>query len=129
MEKVEYWRANDGTEFDTEKECYEYEHQYDELSKKVTLLRDFNHPLQRTGNFATDYEICQVMIIPDDETAEEILDFATEHGVESPFDRFNGLPVVGGTYYYDNNYWHCLEYEIATAQEKLERAHYLASTI
>lgn len=128
MEKIEYWRADDGTEFDTEKECYEYEHKYDELSKKVTLLRDFDHPLRRTGNFATDFEIAQVMIIPDDETAEQILDFATEHGVENPFDRFNGLPVTAGTYYYDDS-WHCLEYDIFIAQEKLDRAHCAASKI
>lgn len=128
MEKIEYWRADDGTEFDTEKECYEYEHQYDELSKKVILLRDFDHPLQRTGNFATDYEISQVMIIPDDETAEQILDFATEHGVESPFDRFNGLPVTAGTYYYDDS-WHCLEYDSFIIQEKFDRIHCTASRI
>ena len=128
MEKVEYWRADDGTEFDTEKECYEYEHKYDELSKKVTLLRDFDHPLRRTGNFATDFEIAQVMIISDDETAEQILDFATEHGVENPFDRFNGLPVTAGTYYYDNS-WHCLEYDSFIIQEKLDRIHCAASKI
>ena len=120
MRKVEYWVAEDGEEFDTEKECYEYEHQHDDLARKVILIDRHGNRLNNTGNFKKDIEDCYEMIVDDDETAVELMDFFKYQDVESPWDRFNGLDVVAGHYYYENG-WHCLEDEIRELENRFHR--------
>ncbi len=119
MRKVEYWVAEDGEEFDTEKECYEYEHKYDALAGKIILFENERTPLHRTSMLDYDIQKASAMYIPNDETALELMEFMTELGTEHPWDRFNGLDVEAGYYYYENSEWHNAERELENAERKL----------
>ena len=120
MRKVEYWVAEDGEEFDTEKACYDYEHQHDDLARKVTLIDRDGNLLSNPATFKNNIDESLEMIVPDDETAVELMDFFKYEGAESPWDRFNGLDVVAGHYYYTNG-WHCVEAEIRELEDRFHR--------
>lgn len=120
MRKVEYWVAEDGEEFDTEKECYEYEHQFDDLASRVILINSFNTVLDGLLNLKGAIEECSEMIVDDDKTAVELMDFFKYQGMESPWDKFNGLDVVAGHYYYEDG-WHCVEDEIRKLEDRFHR--------
>ena len=120
MRKVEYWVAEDGNEFDTEKECYDYEHRYDDLARKVTLIDRDGNLLSNSSTFKNNIDESLEMIIPDDETAVELMDFFKYEGGESPWDRFNGLDVVAGHYYYTNG-WHSIEAEIRELENRFHK--------
>ena len=119
MRKVEYWVAEDGEEFDTEKECYDYEHQHDDLASRVVLIDD-GRRVDTFTNFRKAIEDCEEMIVDDDETAVELMDFFKYQGIESPWDRFNGLDVVAGHYYYEDG-WHSVEAEIRELENRFHR--------
>lgn len=119
MRKVEYWVAEDGEQFDTEKACYDYEHQHDDLASRVVLIDDGKR-IDPFTNFRKAIEDCYEMIIPDDETAVELMDFFKYEGLESPWDIFNGLEVVAGHYYYEDG-WSCIESEIRELEDRLYR--------
>lgn len=120
MYKVEYWVAEDGEEFDTEEACYEHEHQHDDLARKVILIDRYGNRLNNTANFKNDIEDCIEMIVDDDETAVELMDYFKYQCMESPWDRFNGLDVVAGHYYYENG-WRCVESEIKELENRFHR--------
>lgn len=120
MRKVEYWVAEDGEEFDTEEECYDYEHRYDDLARKAVLIDTRGNRLNNTANFRNDIGNCIEMIIDDDETAVELMDYFKYQGIESPWDRFNCLEVVAGHYYFEDN-WHCIETEIKELENRFRR--------
>lgn len=121
MKKVEYWVAEDGEEFDTEAECYDYEHKHDNLARKVILIDRNGNRLDNTATFRNNIEDCIEMIVDDDETAVKLMDFFKYEGIESPWDKFNGLDVVAGHYYYDDYGWHCLEAEIRKLENRFHR--------
>ena len=120
MKKIEYWVAEDGEEFDSEKECYDYEHRHDNLASKVTLIDRDGNLLDNTATFRKNIEDCYEMIIDDDETAVRLMDFFKYEGAESPWDRYNGLDVVAGHYYYENG-WRCVEDEIRKLEDRFHR--------
>ena len=121
MRKVEYWVAEDGEEFDTEEACYEHEHQHDDLASKIVLIDSFNIVLDGCSNLKKAIEDCCEIIVDDDETAVELMDFFKYEGMESPWDKFNGLDVVAGHYYYDDYGWHCVESEIKELENRFHR--------
>ena len=118
MRKVEYWVAEDGEEFDTEEACYDYEHKHDDLARKVILIDRDGNRLDNTATFRNNIEDCIEMIVDDDETAVELMDYFKYEGMESPWDKFNGLDVVAGHYYYKNG-WRCVETEIKELEDRL----------
>lgn len=120
MKKVEYWVAEDGEEFDSEKACYDYEHQHDDLASKVTLIDRDGNLLSNPSTFRNNIEDCYEMIIDDDETAVRLMDYFKYEGAESPWDKFNGLDVVAGHYYYENG-WRCIEAEIKELKKRFHR--------
>ena len=121
MRKVEYWVAEDGEEFDTENACYEHEHRYDDLASRVVLIDSFNIVLDGLSNLKKAIEDCCEMIVDDDETAVELMDFFKYQGMESPWDKFNGLDVVAGHYYYDDYGWCCIEAEMKELENRFHR--------
>lgn len=120
MRKVEYWVAEDGEEFDTEAACYEHEHQHDDLARKVILIDRHGNRLNNSASFKRNIEDCLEMIVDDDETAVELMDYFKYEGAESPWDRFNGLDVVAGHYYYEGG-WHCVETEIKKLENRFHK--------
>ena len=120
MRKVEYWVAEDGEEFDTEKACYDYEHQHDDLASRVVLIDD-GRRIDPFANFRKAVEECEEIIVDDDETAVELMGFFKYQGIESPWDKFNGLDVVAGHYFYDDYGWHCVEAEIRELENRFHR--------
>ncbi len=120
MRKVEYWVAEDGEQFDTEKECYDYEHKDDELANAIILFEDEDTILERTLIFKNDLEHAHGFYVPSDEIAEELMLFFNYNGMESPWDKWNGLPVQAGHYTWEDDGWHCLEAEIKILEKRLE---------
>lgn len=121
MRKVEYWVAEDGEEFDTEDACYEHEHRYDDLARKVILIDRDGNRLDNTATFRNNIENCIEMIVDDDEIAVELMDYFKYEGMESPWDRFNGFDVVAGHYYYGDCGWRCIETEIRELENRFHR--------
>ena len=120
MRKVEYWVAEDGEEFDSEEACYEYEHQHDDLASKVVLIDRNGNRLDNTATFRNNIEDCYEMIIDDDETAVRLMDYFKYEGAKSPWNKFNGLDMVAGHYYYENG-WRCIEAEIKELKKRFHR--------
>lgn len=117
MRKVEYWIASDGKEFDTEKECYDHEHQYDDLASKITLL-DINFNPIRTDNFIADVEDAYCIIVEDDEAAFDLNEFMRINHIENPYECCD---IVAGHYYYDDYGWHSVEQDIEFAEDQLRK--------
>ena len=120
MRKVEYWVAEDGEEFDTEKECYDYEHKYDNLANAITLFKNEDTILEKTSNFKNDLEIAYGFYVPSYEVAEALKHFFDYNGMENPWDNWNNLPLQAGHYTWENDGWHCLEEEICRLEKKFE---------
>lgn len=120
MRKVEYWVAEDGEEFETEKECYDYEHKDDELANAIILFKDEDTILERTSIFKKDLELAHGFYVPTDDLAEELMDFFDYNRMESPWGMFSGLPVRAGHYTWEDDGWHCLEEEIKILEKRLE---------
>lgn len=104
MRKVEYWIANDGKEFSTEEECFEYEFAQVELSDSIFLLTKDDCSLNKTQDFIQDLNKCYGIIIDDDFTAETLKNFFEFRGLEnSPWEDEN--EVAAGHYFYSKNEW------------------------
>ena len=129
MRKVEYWVAEDGEEFDTEKECYDYEHKDDKLANAITLFKNEDDLLERTSIFKNDLELAHGFYVPTDEIAEELMDFFNYNGMENPWDKWNGLPVQAGHYTWEDDGWHCLEEEVEILRNRLEYFYKIRNTI
>ena len=86
----------------------------------MTLIDRDGNLLDNTATFRKNIDDCYEMIVPDDETAVRLMDFFKYEGAESPWDRYNGLDVVAGHYYYENG-WRCVEDEIRKLEDRFHR--------
>lgn len=99
--------SDDGTEFDTEEECLEYEAVYKDTSS-VVLLDDEKHPLDMS-DLAGAFDSCIYIHIVKEQEARLLLDYVESYcSCGLPRDAIE----EGHTYVYDdwsgyaeNNYW------------------------
>lgn len=99
--------SDDGTEFDTEEECLEYEAVYKDTSS-VVLLDDEKRPLDMS-DLAGAFDSCIYIHIVKEQEARLLLDYVESYcGCGLPRDGIK----EGHTYVYDdyygfsgNNYW------------------------
>lgn len=86
MKKVVTWIADDETEFETEQECWRYEHRLDGVKDSVIFLDDEFRPIE--FDLANIYELFQYIIIRDAEKAPAV--FEELHSYEWCFVRPDG---------------------------------------
>jgi hypothetical protein len=107
--------ANDGTEFENEKECFDYEHQFDGIINSDVKFWDLQrNPLDK-ADIRNCLEICCVMYIPNQETAKIVNDAFNYFGIETPWSETVSDFDIG--YFYYENYWVNIDKEIASLNE------------
>lgn len=72
MKKVVTWVAEDETEFDTEEECYAYEHRYDGVMDAAVFLDDEFNVIEQ--DFEQIYDRFVYIVIKDKEKAPGLFD-------------------------------------------------------
>ena len=70
MKKVVTWVAEDETEFDTEEECWAYEHRYDGVMDAAVFLDDEFNVIEQ--DFEQIYKYFQYIAVKDAEKAKEL---------------------------------------------------------
>ena len=120
MKEIHYYVADDGTKFNEEKECFNYE--FNQKIKGIvnTDLKMFDENYEKITNYTYDsiseaYAI-QVLTI---KGAEFLVNWADEWGIETPFDSWdikNKDEDLLGTWVYD-----ALDYGGWTHLDKLKR--------
>lgn len=111
MRKVEYWEADNGKEFETEEECYEYEHRFDVIKERAIIYTVDGKPFD-FNRYSVDYCVCECggMYVPDVETAQALKDVFDEEGYSSPWDNWDE-EFSTGFFYFDDE-WVNLDTEI-----------------
>ena len=107
--------ADDGMEFETEKECFEYEHKHDDIVNSDVKFWDLQRQPLDKADIKNCLEICYAMYIPNEEIAEKVNDAFNYFGIESPWsDSVFNFEI--GYFYYENR-WISIDKEIASLNE------------
>ena len=107
--------ADDGKEFDNEKECYDYEHQFDGIVNSDVKFWDLQRKLLDKSDIYNCLETCYAMYIPNQETAKVVNDAFVYFGIESPWSNSVFNFDIG--YFYYERHWINIDKEIASLNE------------
>ena len=110
MEKVEYYIANDGTRFEDEDNCLEYEYEQEIDTYKVSML-------DCQGKYTKDFGYACYIYIPKEEESR------AEYFSKLIYDMEGvKLPKESGTYYWHDYYDDWISYdELLKNKEKVEK--------
>lgn len=111
MKEIKYYIADDGTEFDSEDECLEYENRFSSIVNKIIFIQDREILDPKESNIKHCCEWCTAIYVPHEEDIEAISQMFDSFGVENPFNNC----YCSGIHYYEDG-WISLDEEI----EKLE---------
>ena len=110
MEIKTTYVADDGVEFDTEQECYEYEHRYDNIVKSGVVFFDSKHNRMPTDDIIYCAERCLGLYVPTEESAKLVHELFRELGCESPWmDYYDNFDI--GYFVYESE-WVALDREL-----------------
>lgn len=110
MEIKTTYVADDGTEFDTEKECYDYEHRYDNIVKSGVVFFDSKHHRMSTDDIIFCAERCLGLYVPTEESAKLVHELFRELGCESPWmDYYDNFDI--GYFVYESE-WVAIDREM-----------------
>ncbi len=110
MEIKTTYVADDGVEFETEKECYEYEHRYDNIVKSGVVFFDSKHNRMPTDDIIYCAERCLGLYVPTEESAKLVHELFRELGCESPWmDYYDNFDI--GYFVYESE-WVALDREL-----------------
>lgn len=107
--------ADDGKEFDNEKECYAYEHQFDDIINSDVKFWDLQRRPLDKSNIQYCLETCYAMYIPNQETAKIVNNAFKYFGVEAPWSE-TVLDFDIGYFCYERS-WVNIDKEIASLNE------------
>ena len=105
MKKVSYYEADDGTKFEDERECFDYEFKQkikDIMGKDLKLFNE-NREEITDCSFESVYDAFAIQVLTI-KGAKFLVEWANEYGVESPFDSWdieNKDEDLLGTWVYD----------------------------
>ncbi len=102
--------ADDGTEFDTEKECYEYEHRYDDIVESGVVFFDSKHNRMSSNDIIDCAERCLGLYVPTEESAKLVHELFRTIGCESPWSDYSSIFDIG--YFVYENEWVAIDKEI-----------------
>ena len=90
MKEVSYWLADDGTRFEEERECFEYEFKQKAQTLVGKELKLFNDKREEITDydFNSIYDAFAVQVLTI-EGARFLVDWAYDYGVESPFSHWD----------------------------------------
>ena len=110
MEIKTTYVADDGVEFDTEKECYDYEHRYDNVVNSGVVFFDSKHNRMPTNDIVDCAERCLGFYVPNEESAKLVHELFREIGCESPWsDYYDNFDI--GYFVYENE-WVAIDREM-----------------
>ena len=110
MEIKTTYVADDGVEFDTEKECYEYEHRYDDITKSGVVFFDSKHNRMPTDDIIYCAERCLGLYVPTEESAKLVHELFRELGCESPWLNYYDNFDIG--YFVYESEWVAIDKEL-----------------
>ena len=110
MEIKTIYVADDGTEFDTERECYEYEHRYDNIVKSGVVFFDSKHNRMPTDDIVDCAERCLGLYVPTEESAKLVHELFRTIGCESPWSDYSSTFDIG--YFVYKNEWVAIDREM-----------------
>lgn len=110
MEIKTTYVADDGTEFDTEKECYEYEHRYDNIVSSGVVFFDSKHNRMPTDDIIYCAEKCLGLYVPTEESAKLVHELFRELECGSPWmDYYDNFDI--GYFVYESE-WVAIDREM-----------------
>lgn len=110
MEIKTTYVADDGMEFETEKECYEYEHRYDNIVKSGVVFFDSKHNRMPTDDIVYCAERCLGLYVPTEESAKLVHELFREIGCETPWlDYYDNFDI--GYFVYESE-WVAIDKEL-----------------
>lgn len=110
MEIKTTYVADDGVEFDTEQECYEYEHRYDNIAKSGVVFFDSKHNRMPTDDIVYCAERCLGVYVPTEESAKLVHELFRELGCESPWSDYSSIFDIG--YFVYESEWVAIDREM-----------------
>jgi hypothetical protein len=110
MEIKTTYVADDGMEFETETECYEYEHRYDNITKSGVVFFDSKHNRMPTDDIVYCAERCLGLYVPTEESAKLVHELFRTIGCESPWSDYSSTFDIG--YFVYESEWVALDREI-----------------
>ena len=105
MKEIIRYQADDGTIFDREEDCIEYEDLcfIMSLHGKVKFYYKDNSEMA-TGSLKTRLETCYYFVVIDDSVIDSLSDKFDDYGVLNPWRQMkNTLPKEKGVYWYNEN--------------------------
>ena len=90
MKEVCYWVADDGTKFEEEKECFNYEwrQKYQKIQNNGLKIFDRSHAEIVDWNFDVVYDVFAVLVSTL-EGAKFFVEWSKDYGVEAPFSNYD----------------------------------------
>lgn len=103
MQEIITYKADDGTLFDDEYECFYYEKKQEWKPFQETIIFvNSERKLVETNFHNVDNGTVFGMVLLSDESAEFIKSQSEAHCIGNPFDTYNQLTPVAGIYWYDD---------------------------
>lgn len=102
--------ADDGEEFETEKECYEYEHRFDKIKQSNILFFNNDKKLLNKEDIENCITSCFGLYVSTEEEAKLLYDAFEYYGIENPWSRYDETFTTG--YFIYTSYWQNVENEL-----------------
>ena len=122
MTEIVIYRADDGTDFEDETECREYEFAGNTKNCQYSLLNSCFRLLDHTIPNAYDY--CSYIFVPNEQAMEDLSDNWDEDLIGSCCPDFVGYGALPGLYAYDHDReeWFHVGEKIAELQDMADQA-------
>ena len=90
MKEVSYWVADDGTKFDEEKDCFNYEwkQKFQKIQNNGLKIFDRSHTEITNWDFDAIYDVFGVLVLTLD-AAKFFVKWSDDYGAEAPFSNYD----------------------------------------
>lgn len=121
MREIRYFEANDGTRFENERECVEYEHRTT-LTQYKDDFKIFNCHRQEMdiNDVNTTQDDVFYIIVKTPAAADVIGEWFEYYGAYNPFEDCDGWRNAVGTWAYDDDYHSEGWYKVETKLDELQ---------
>lgn len=122
MTEIVIYRADDGTDFEDETECREYEFAGNTKDCQYSLLNSNFRLLDHT--IPNSYDYCSYIFVPNEQAMEDLSDNWDEDLIGSVCPDFIGYGALCGLYAYDHDReeWFHVGEKIAELQDMADQA-------
>ena len=105
MKEVSYWVADDGTKFDEEKDCFNYEwkQKFQKVQNNGLKIFDRSHTEITNWDFDAIYDAFGVLVLTLD-AARFFVKWSDDYGAEAPFSNYD-ISNASETKFHLFRYW------------------------